>query len=196
LNPLPLSFYQRDTKKVALDLLGQRLVRIYKGQRLSGIITEVEAYLGVKDKAAHSFGNKRTLRTETMYLPGGYAYIYLIYGMYHCFNITTMHEGVPEAILIRALEPCEGISQMQKLRGKKEIHELTTGPGKLSRALKIDSSLNKIPLDSDVLFVEKMPSIKKSQIIKTPRIGVDYAEAHALWPLRYYIRGNKFISRI
>lgn len=192
---LNLSFYQRPTEIVAKELLGKKLVRIYKGQRISGIITEVEAYLGAKDKACHSYGNRRTPRTATMFLPGGHSYIYFIYGMYHCFNVVTEKKEIPEAVLIRALEPSEGIHFMQKWRSKKLPKDLTTGPGKLAQALQLTKDLNALSLNSENLFLENHSSIKDSQIIKRPRIGVDYAEEHAQWPLRFYIKDNSYISK-
>lgn len=192
---LPLSFYQRSTKKVAKELLGKKLVRIYRGQRISGIITEVEAYLGVKDRAAHSYSNRRTKRTEPMYAIGGHSYIYFIYGMYHCFNVVTQQLGVPEAVLIRALEPVEGIAQMQKFRKSKDLNDLTTGPGKLAQALHLTKKLNAVALNSKELFLEGGSSIPKSKIIQKPRIGVDYAGDHAAWPLRFYVKDNSYISK-
>jgi DNA-3-methyladenine glycosylase len=193
---LKLSFYRRDTKTVAMELLGKKLVRIYKGQRISGIITEVEAYLGVKDKAAHSYGDRRTGRTEIMYGDGGHSYIYFIYGMYHCFNVVTQREGTPEAVLVRALEPVEGIELMKKFRQKENLKELTTGPGKLAEALHLTRDLNGERLDSKVLFIEDAEAVSKNQIVKRPRIGVDYAGAHALHPLRYYLKNNIYISKL
>ncbi|MGZ3690166.1 MAG: DNA-3-methyladenine glycosylase, partial [Pseudobdellovibrio sp.] len=132
------AFYLRDTKTVATELLGKKLVRIYKGRRISGIITEVEAYLGTRDKACHTYGGKRTPRTEMMYAEGGHAYIYFIYGMYYCFNVVTEKKDKPEAVLIRALEPVEGIELMRKFRQKEHLIDLTTGPGKLAEALQLN----------------------------------------------------------
>lgn len=199
---LDLSFYRRKTKTVAQDLLGKKLVRIYRGHRISGIITEVEAYLGIQDKACHTYDNRRTPRTEPMYLEGGHAYIYFIYGIYNCFNVVTEGKEIPEAILIRALEPSEGISWMQKFRNRTELKDLTTGPGKLAQALHITKDLNSIALNSDTLFLETASEeksirtkLKKTQIVQKPRIGVDYAEDHALWPLRFYIKNSPYISK-
>lgn len=192
---LSADFYQRKTKTVAQDLLGKKLVRIYKGQRLAGIITEVEAYLGIKDKACHTYNDRRTKRTEAMYAVGGHSYIYFIYGMYNCFNVVTEKEGVPEAVLIRALEPVEGIPVMKRLRKNTDLHALTTGPGKLAQALHLTKDLNLLPLNSETLFLEEGLSIPRSQIIKRPRIGVNYAEEHAELPLRFYIKDCPFISK-
>lgn len=191
-----MPFYRRDTKTVAHELLGKRLVRIYKGQRISGIITEVEAYLGVKDKAAHSYGDRRTGRTEVMYGDGGHAYIYFIYGMYHCFNVVTQKKEVPEAVLVRALEPVEGIELMKKFRQKEKLIDLTTGPGKLAEALHLTRELNGKKLDSDILFIEDAEPAAKSKVVKKPRIGVDYAGAHAKHPLRFYLKDNPYVSKL
>lgn len=196
MNVLPTDFYLRDTKTVARQLLGKRLVRIYRGHRLSGIITEVEAYLGVKDKAAHSYGNRRTARTEPMYGEGGTSYIYFVYGMHHCFNVVTRQKDVPEAVLIRALEPVEGIPWMKKFRKVDSLKNLTNGPGKLAQALKITRDLNGTPLDSKDLFIEMGDPLAPSNIVRRSRIGVDYADDHALWQLRYYIKKNPYISKI
>jgi DNA-3-methyladenine glycosylase len=192
---LKKSFYMRSTTSVALDLLGKKLVRVYKGKRIAGIITEVEAYLGAADRACHTFGHRRTKRTEMMYAEGGCAYIYLIYGMYNCFNVVTEKEGVPEAVLIRSLEPVEGIEQMRKFRGKSKLTDLCTGPGKLGEALHLTRDLNGQSLNSDILFIEDAPKIKSSKIVKTSRIGVHYAGEHAEWPLRFYIRDSGHVSQ-
>ena len=190
-------FYQRPTTQVAMDLLGKRLVRVLPdGSLLSGLIVETEAYLGIRDRACHTFDNKRTPRTEPMYLEGAHAYIYLIYGMYHCFNVVTEKKDVPEAVLIRALEPDQGIEKMKKIRKTELIKNLCSGPGKLCRALKIDRTLNAHLLLKAPLFIEDVwESVKPSQIVKCPRVWVDYAGAHARWKLRFYIRGNEFVSK-
>lgn len=192
---LPLKFYQRDTTEVALDLLGKRLVHIYKGQRLSGLITEVEAYLGVKDRACHTYAHRRTPRTEAMYAPGGSSYIYFIYGMYHCFNVVTQKEEIPEAVLIRSLEPLEGVEQMQKFRNQTQLKNLTTGPGKLAQALQLTMAENRVSLNSETLFIEKEKKVALDHVVKRPRVGVDYAGGHAKWPLRFYIKNSSFVSK-
>jgi DNA-3-methyladenine glycosylase len=124
-------FYARDTLTVARELLGQRLVRVMEdGQRLAGIIVETEAYIGEEDQACHA-SHGRTPRNAVMYGPAGFAYIYFIYGMYYCLNVVTEQEGFPAAVLIRAIEPTEGIPRMQAYRQGRPLHELTNGPGKL-----------------------------------------------------------------
>lgn len=192
---LASKFFQRKTKVVAKELLGKTLVHIYKGQRLSGKIVEVEAYLGVKDKACHTFGNRRTKRTEPMYAAGGCTYIYLIYGMYDCINAVTEKEGTPEAVLIRALEPVDGVEIMEKNRATTEVKKLCSGPGKLCKALKITKSQSGLSLLSNEIFIEDGPKISKSKIVAAPRVGVAYAEDHAHLPLRFYIKDSPFISR-
>lgn len=192
---LPLNFYKRDTVVVAKELLGQKLVHILNGERIAGIITEVEAYLGAKDKACHTYNYRRTPRTETMYLNGGVSYIYFIYGMHYCFNVVTQSKGIPEAVLIRSIKPCEGIETMQKLRKQKALTNLTTGPGKLTQALGITKKQDGLRLNSKTLFIEKGFKLTVDQIVVTPRIGVHYAEDHALWPLRFYSKDQEYISK-
>ncbi len=189
---------------MARELLGKRLVHIVNGKRLSGIITETEAYLGIKDRGAHTFGNRRTKRTETMYLPGGHSYVYLIYGIYDCLNVVTQKQDIPEAVLIRALEPSEGLTTMAKARklknfdpeNKKHLWNLTTGPGKLAQAMKITRDHNSLLLTDDTLFIEDIGvKIKDSEIIASPRIGIDYAQEAKHWELRFTIKDNFYISR-
>jgi len=191
---LPIEFYQRDTKKVAKDLLGKILVHNVRGRRLAGRIVETEAYLGVIDLAAHSYGGKRTERTSTMFMGGGHAYVYLIYGMHFCLNVVTREMGVPEAVLIRAVEPLEGLEQMRKRRpSARKDTDLTSGPGKLCAALGITRKQNALLFTGDELFIEDGPRVKN--IVASPRIGVDYAEHAAEWPLRFSERGNPFVSK-
>jgi len=181
---LSRQFYNRPTLKVAKELLGKYLVRKIGRQKLIGKIIETEAYVGTKDKASHA-SRGRTPRTELMFGPPGHAYIYLIYGMYYCLNIVTERKDFPSAVLIRALEPKESISLMKKNRKTNNLGNLTSGPGKLCQALKIDKKLNGISLVDDIpkcrLWIEKEGKIrgsrlkKKGKIIARPRIGVDYA---------------------
>lgn len=192
---LKKDFYLQKTEIVAKKLLGKKLVHEYRGQKLSGIITETEAYLGLIDKGAHSYGGKVTPRTKNMYVQGGHAYIYFIYGMYHCFNVVTNTEKHPEAVLIRALEPLEGIDEMKFHRRSEKITNLTTGPGKLAQALHLSKDQNGLPLWKGELFIEDAPDIAKKDIVKRPRIGIDYAEEAIDWPLRFYIKGSPYISK-
>jgi DNA-3-methyladenine glycosylase len=197
---LPLSFYRRDTEQVAKDLLGKKLVRIYKGQRISGIIVETEAYTGSEDKACHGFGHRRTERTKALYLDGGFSYVYLIYGMYYLLNAVTGHTEEPTAVLIRAIEPCEGLDLMRTFRRAKDDSRksdlgLANGPGRLCEALNIDKKLNMLELTGSELFIEDAEKISTKLILATPRIGVDYAGESAAWPLRFLIRDNLFVSK-
>ncbi len=179
---LPRSFYDRDTKTVALALLGKHLVHRTAGAEIIGKIVEVEAYLGEHDLAAHS-AKGRTARTEIMFGPPGYAYVYFIYGMYFCMNVVTEREGHASAVLIRAIEPVKNVS------GK------TSGPGLLCRAMQINKALNGHDLLSDDFFIAAPDNAEKLSIVKRPRIGVDYAKHWAKRHLRFYIKGNPFVSR-
>lgn len=194
-------FYNRDSITVAKELLGKMLVHETGGKRISARIVETEAYMGVIDKAAHSYGGKRTPRVEVMYGEPGHSYVYLIYGMYHCFNMVTGPQGVPQAVLIRALEPVEGLDLMaynryQKPYGelnKKQITGLTSGPGKLCRALLIDKELNGEDLCGSRLYVEEGETNGLS-IVESRRVGIDYAEEARDFLWRFYIEGNPYVS--
>lgn len=196
-------FYSRDTLTVAKELLGTILVYNIDGQMLTGKIVETEAYLGITDKAAHAYGGRRTKRVETMYGPPGTAYVYIIYGMYHCLNIITVKEGVPEGVLIRGIEPLENIDQMAINRFQKPYEELTkyqkrnltNGPGKLSMAFNIDKTLDKEDLCKDRLYLRPRQD-ENFNIIETTRIGIDYAEEARDFPYRFYIEGNPYVSKL
>lgn len=196
---LTRSFFRRDPVTVARDLLGQRLVRIVDGVRLAGLIVETEAYLGIKDRAAHSFGGRRTRRTETMYRDGGTAYVFLNYGIHRLLNVVTEMEGAPSAVLLRAIEPLEGIETMFRLRpAAKSLIEIGSGPGKLGAAMAIDRSLDREDfVHSEHLFIERARAgeISPRSYIRTARIGVDYAKEWADKPLRFCLRGNRHVSR-
>jgi DNA-3-methyladenine glycosylase len=194
---LPLDFYLRPTRIVAQELLGKFLVRILPDkQRLIGQIVETEAYLGINDRACHTYNNKKTTRTEPMFCEGGHAYVYLIYGMYECFNVVSEKKDIPEAVLIRALEPIAGVEQLKFNRKTEKLHNLCSGPGKLCKAMLIDRSFNRHKLDRPPLYITEGQSIvKKNQIISTTRIGVDYAGADARLKLRFYIKDNSFVSK-
>ena len=179
---LPRSFYDRDTAQVARELLGKWLVHHTDGVRRIGKIVETEAYLGEHDLAAHS-ARGRTARTEIMFGPPGHAYVYFIYGMYFCLNVVTQPAGHASAVLLRALEP------VADLPGR------TCGPGLLCRAMGIDKRLNGHDLLSDDLFVAEPETAERMRIVKGPRIGVAYARHWARRHLRFYIKGNAFVSR-
>ncbi len=179
---LPRKFYDRDTIIVAQALLGKFLVHNSAGVERIGKIVEVEAYLGEHDLAAHS-SKGLTERTKTMFGPPGFAYVYLIYGVHHCMNVVTERAGQASAVLLRALEPV------------KNIEDRTQGPGLLCRAMGIDRRLNAHDLLSDNFFIAQPETAEKISIVKRPRIGVDYARHWAKRRLRFYLKGNPFISR-
>lgn len=192
------SFYAReDVLAVARELLGKRLVvPAPTGERVSGRIVEVEAYCGVGDRASHAFGGRRTPRTETMYARGGVAYVYFVYGMHHQFNVVTGKEGVPHAVLVRALEPTEGVELMQRRRPARDERELTSGPGKLCQALGIDRTYNGADLLGRRVWVEEAESLlTDEEIASGARIGVAYAGVDALKPWRFWVKGSEYISR-
>ena len=195
---LSVDFYQRsNVVQIAKDLLGKILVTKWNGIETSGRIVEVEAYNGVVDKAAHSFGGRRTSRNEVMYGKGGVSYVYLCYGIHHLFNVVTNRPETPHAILIRALEPMKGIDVMLERTGKKKLdNTLTKGPGNVSKALGISFKLhNGLSLLSKELFIAKDDfKLGKKDIVASPRIGVDYAGADALLPYRFFVKGNPFVS--
>jgi len=194
---LPLSFYQRgDVLQIANDLLGKLLVTNFHGIKTVTRIVELEAYAGIIDKASHAFGGKRTARNEIMYSRGGFAYVYLCYGIHHLFNVVTNIEDIPHAILIRGAEPVLGINKMMERTGK-QIGDttITRGPGNLSKAMGIDTKYSGTSLLSKDLFIAEDGFVfPKKEIVRSPRIGVDYAGKDALLPFRFYIKGNLFVS--
>lgn len=187
--------FSEDPVTVARNLLGQRLVRVEGGKRLAGTIVEVEAYLGARDRAAHTFNGRRTPRNESMYLGGGHAYVYFTYGMHHCMNVVCGRRGDGTAVLIRAIEPTEGLAAMfSRRRAARRPRDLCSGPGKLTQALGIDRSLDGLDLRAGgALFIEWQPG--HVQVIRTARIGVDYAGSWARRKLRFLIGGNVYVSR-
>jgi len=200
---LEREFYNRDSVSVAKDLLGKFLVHKVNGEELIGKIVEVEAYMGPTDKAAHSYGNRRTDRNEVMYGPPGYAYVYIIYGMYNCMNVVVEQPGKPQAILIRALEPVKGLEAMAQFRYKKEYEELskrqvlglTSGPGKLCISLNIDRSHNGEDLCGDNIYILEDDKKEEFEIAATPRINIDYAEEAKDFLWRFLIKGNPYVSK-
>ena len=182
--------------KVARDLLGKLLVvPTTNRKRVSGMIVEVEAYRGPEDRASHAYGGRRTKRTETMYQVGGMAYVYFVYGMYYQFNVVSNVEDVPHAILVRALQPVEGIEFMRKRRHTHPDHNLTNGPGKLCIAMGIDRRLDRADLLGNSVWLEDFERIPTARIAKGPRIGIDYAEEWVDKPWRFWIRDNSYVSR-
>ena len=196
--PLPPSFFRRPAEIVARDLLGRYLVRELADERLALRLVETEAYLGAPDRASHAWAGRRTPRNESLYLPGGHAYVYFIYGMHFCLNAVTGDAGVGSAVLLRAGEPVAGEERMQENRGwgaKARPGDLAGGPGKICQALAIGRELDGVPLDRPPLFLAKGEPATADEIVAGPRVGVDYAEEAARWPLRFSIRGNPHVSR-
>ena len=194
---LPREFYTRPSVlAVARGLLGQRLVvRAPDGGRVSGLIVETEAYRGPQDRASHAYGGRRTKRTETMYQVGGTAYVYFVYGMYHQFNVVTNAAESPHAVLVRALEPLEGVEYMKEQRGRSADRHLTSGPGKLCIALGIDRGHDRADLLGDRVWIEPgARAVPRRAIASGPRVGIDYAQEWALKPWRFWIRDNPFVS--
>lgn len=185
---LPISFYQReDVVQIARELLGKLLLTQINNQITGGIITETEAYKGAEDRACHAYNYRRTKRNHAMYQNGGITYVYLCYGIHYLLNVVTHTEGVPHAVLIRAIFPTFGIETMLKRRKKNSLNpKLTSGPGSVCQALGIDITHNAIPLNSPCIWIANSDvSIDQTQITHGPRIGVDYAGQDALLPWRF-----------
>lgn len=212
---LPLDFYLQDTIEVAQKLLGTVLVRqLPNGICLRAKIVETEAYLGAEDPACHSFGYRKTERTQVMYKSGGHSYVYFIYGMYECFNVVSSTQGEPEAVLIRAVEPLDGLKTMATLRqqarrsrpsGKAFVPisfngaalvTLTNGPGKLCQALNIHRGLNGLPLSpGQPLWIESLKTTEiTTDMESSPRIGIDACGDASHWPLRFYLKSSPYVS--
>jgi len=194
---LPREFYLRpDVLTVARDLLGKLLVVPGpNGERVSGKIVEVEAYRGPEDRASHAYGGRRTKRTETMYRSGGVAYVYFVYGMYYQFNVVSGVADVPHAILVRALEPVEGIEIMRARRHSHPDHNLTNGPGKLCIAMGIDRQLDGADLLGRHVWLEEFETVTPRRISRGPRIGIDYAQEWIDKPWRFWVKDNTYVSR-
>lgn len=197
---LPPDLYRLPALQAAPLLLGQHLVRRTEDGEVRCRIVETEGYGGIEDKGSHAFGGRRTARTEVMFSTGGTIYIYLIYGMYHCLNVVTAGEGDPHAVLIRAVEPLTpgDAAQMSAYRGiaSKKPADLSGGPGKLCRALRIDKSLNSLRLDvpGGPLWLEQGDPPETLDIVQAPRINIPYAEEYAQLPWRFYLRNNPYVS--
>jgi DNA-3-methyladenine glycosylase len=196
---LPTSFYRRDPRAVARALLGQLLVTTLGGRRTAGIIVETEAYLGAIDKAAHTYGNRRTARNESMWGEAGHAYVYFVYGMHHCVNVVAGSAGDPVAVLLRALEPVEGLQTMFERRAAaRRPLDLCSGPAKLCQALGITRELDGADLQHDPsIGIERLRkrALAAGRIGSGPRVGIDYAEEWRHEPLRFWMRGSPHVSR-
>ena len=193
---IPVNFFSHnDVLKISKNLIGKNIITNINNNITSGMIVDTEAYAGIYDKASHAYKNKRTNSTEIMYKKGGICYVYLCYGMHYLMNIVTADENIPHAVLIRAIEPINGIDIMLKRRKFKKVScNLTNGPGKLSQALAIDQKLNGELLDGENIWIEDSKvNIDEKDILSSPRIGVDYAKEDASLPYRFYIK-NKWVS--
>jgi DNA-3-methyladenine glycosylase len=191
------SFYDRaDVVRIARELLGKILVTEFGGQLSSGRIVETEAYNGVVDRASHAWSGRRTNRTEVIYREAGTAYVYLVYGIHHLFNVVTNKKDIPHAVLIRALDPLEGIPLMLQRTGKEKLDfTLTRGPGNLSRALGLATLHTGASLHGGEIFIgDDGYCPRRAEIGVSPRIGVDYAGPDAELPYRFYIKGNRYVS--
>jgi len=194
---VPLSFYNRkDVVKIARELLGKIIVTNFNGKITSGKIVETEAYVGIIDKASHSFGGRRTSRNEHMYSAAGTAYVYICYGMHQMMNIVTNEKEIPDAILIRAIEPLEGIEIMLKRTGKNKLDKtLTRGPGNVGKALGIFKHHSGLfLLDDEIFLMDNGEKIPDENIGISKRIGVESAGTDALLPYRFYVKGNQYVS--
>lgn len=194
---LPLSYFQsEDTLAIAQNLLGKFLVSNCGNQLTSGMIVETEAYLGAEDRACHAFGRRRTKRTEVMYLPGGHWYVYLCYGIHFLLNVVTHTIDEPHAILIRAIEPSEGIDVMLKRRHMQKVqYRLTSGPGSVCLALGITTNLTGEEIGKTVWIEDRGIVVPKSKVIATPRVGVSYALEHAHLPYRFQVLSNPWTTK-
>jgi DNA-3-methyladenine glycosylase len=194
--PLPRSFYLQPTLVVARRLLGKVLVHETADGLSAGRIVETEAYRGPADRAAHSRGGHRSARNEVMYGPPGRAYVYFVYGMHHCVNVVTQAADVPEAVLIRALEPVAGVALMRARRALPDAPEwrLCRGPGALCQALAIDRDENGADLRRARLTVRRAPEVPARLVLRTPRVGVDYAGGHAARPWRFVVATSPAVS--
>lgn len=209
--PLLREFYTRDGLTVARELIGKTLVHRVDGVELCGVIIETEAYMGVTDKASHAYGGRRTNRTETMYLCGGYAYVYRIYGIYVCMNITASVEGSAEAVLIRGVLPTDGCREMfERYRkyGRRsgmnadfsdvtpaDLYKCTNGPGKLCISMGIGMEENRADMLSENFYVRD-DGYRFDEVLCSPRIGIDYAGEAALYPWRFHVKERKGVPLI
>jgi len=193
MNRLDMNFYNTDSVTLAKALLGKLLVHETDEGQASGIIVETEAYMGETDAAAHTYKNRRTKRTEVMFGPGGFAYVYLIYGMYHCLNVTANKPDIPQAVLIRALEPVGGIGLMEQRRNTTKLKNLCSGPGKLCRALAVDMTLNGEDFSGDKLYIEN--SMESVSIQESKRINIGYSGEAQEYLWRFTVKDSPFVSQ-
>ncbi|MDN3670887.1 DNA-3-methyladenine glycosylase [Echinicola jeungdonensis] len=195
---LPKEFFlNRNVVEISMDLLGKVLVTQMDGKMTMARIVETEAYDGAVDKACHAYPDKMTRRTEVMFKEGGRSYVYLCYGIHHLFNIVTEKEGMAKAVLVRAVEPLEGLETMKKRRNQNGLYQLTNGPGKVSQALGISTFNNDTVLyeKESPIWLGNIPQNSNFEMVSTTRVGVDYAGNDALLPWRFYIKNSPFISK-
>ena len=190
--PLSSRFYARPTAEVARRLLGHLLVSDVGGRRTAGRIVETEAYIGPHDPACHAYGSRRTERTEQLYGPPGIAYIYFTYGMHWCLNAVTEREGYPAAVLIRAIEPLEGLQIMRRRRGGVPDQALCSGPARLCAAMGVTGELNGSSLGQGPLRILRAPALPRRRVLATPRVGITAATD---WPLRFVQADSRWLSR-
>lgn len=195
------AFFETDSQTLARRLLGQRLVRcLPDGTRISGLVMETEAYLGPKDRASHAYGSRRTPGNEAMYARAGTAYVYFTYGMHYCFNVVCGAEGDPQAVLVRALQPVEGLEAMRRARGRRghrtaHDRDLCSGPARLCEALAVDRSLNGHDLTAgESLWLEPGREVAPRRVRRACRIGVDYSGAWARRKLRWLVADSPDVS--
>lgn len=196
---IPKDFYQNiNVTEIAVQLLGKQLFTNINGELTGGIIVETEAYNGITDKASHAYGGRFTDRTKTMYKEGGVSYVYLCYGIHYLFNVVTGPLNCPQAVLIRAIEPLIGLDIMLRRRNMTTFKPaVCSGPGALSKALGITKGLNDEDLGGNEIWIEEVDcDVYSQKVLAAKRIGVDYAQEDALLPWRFYVEGNKFVSRI
>ncbi|HVW94927.1 MAG TPA: DNA-3-methyladenine glycosylase [Mucilaginibacter sp.] len=195
---LPESYYlQEDVVSLSKDLLGKFLFTCIDDVITGGFIVETEAYNGINDRASHAYGNRNTPRTSVMFQQGGIAYVYLCYGIHEMFNIVTNNEGIPHAILVRAIHPTNGIDVMLERRKMNVFKSnITSGPGSVAKALGISRAVNAFSLQSNTIWIEdKGMKFGDDQVAAVPRIGVDYAGEDALLPYRFYLKGDPYVSK-
>ncbi|EOR95862.1 DNA-3-methyladenine glycosylase II [Arcticibacter svalbardensis MN12-7] len=193
---LPDGFYLReDVLLIARELLGKKLCTDVDGLFSSGIIVEVEAYMGPEDRGSHAYNNKRTNRNEVMYARGGVVYMYICYGIHDMLNIVTGAEGSSHAILIRALQPADGIPIMQSRRGITDLKKLCKGPGALAKAMGLVKLHNGISLQSDKIWIEENKDVSPENVVETARVGMNFEGIYKSIPWRFYIKGNPYISK-
>ena len=195
---LPDSYYHSDDViAISKDLIGKYLLTCIDGVTTGGYIVETEAYKGIIDRASHAYGNRKTPRTQTMFMQGGISYVYLCYGIHEMFNIVTSAEGQPHAVLVRAINPTDGIEEMLLRRNMPALKpNITAGPGSVAKALGISRKINAFSLQSDTIWLEDRGlTCADEMIASVPRIGVSYAKEDALLPYRFYAKGNVYVSK-